>query len=126
MTVTSEQFSGCAYFSKILVILSGTSLLSHRLLTISASCWVTLGPVFASSVRTALSSVSSSSLGTAAAPGSVGSVIFRPRRLFTSSSEDVTLIASRSSFDVRRLGDLSSESATKDALWRRLRPSGRP
>ena len=59
MTVTSEQSSGCEYFSRIRmeVIFSGASFLAHRLFTISASCFVTLGPFFSSSMRPALSSV---------------------------------------------------------------------
>ena len=46
MTVTSEQFSGGVYFSRIKSIFSGASFLAHRLFTIAASCFVNLGLFF--------------------------------------------------------------------------------
>ena len=122
MTVTSEQFSGCEYFVRSELIFSGASFLAYRLLTISANCFVTLGPFFSSSVRPALSSVSNSSLTSVwesvVAPGSLR---FN-RSSFRSSSDAVTLIATTSSFEVLCRGeDYSSESA-EDTLWRRFRP----
>ena len=118
MTVTSEQFSGCEYFSRIEVIFSGASFLAHRLFTIPASCVVTLGPFFSSSMRPTLSSVSNSSLTSVcesiAAPGS----LFE-RSSYTSSSDAVTLIASVSLFGVLCLGEESSSGSEEDALWRR-------
>ena len=121
MTVTSEQFSGCEYFSRIEVIFSGASFLAHRLFTISASCFVTLGPFFSSSIRPALSSVSNSSLASVwesvVAPGSL---LFN-RSSFTSSSDAVMLIESTSSFDVLCRGEESSSKSEEDPLWRRFR-----
>ena len=121
VTVISEHFSGCEYFSRIEVIFSEASFLAHRLFTTPASRVVTLGPFFSSSTRPTLSSVRNSSLTSVwesiVAHGSVFD-----RSSFTSSTDTVTLIASISLFEVLCLGEEFSSGSEEDALWCRFRP----
>ena len=122
VTVTSEQFSGGEYFSIIEVIFSGASFLAHRLFTIAASCFVTLGPFFSSSIRPALSSVSNLSLTSVWASVDAPGSLLVHRSSFTSSSNAVMLIASTLSFEDLCRTEESSSKSEEDTLWRRFRP----
>ena len=98
MTVSSKQFSGGEYFSRIEVIFSGASFLAHRLFTTAASCFVTLGPFFLSLIRPALGLVSNSSL-TSVWPSVVAPGLLLVHRSSFASSDAVMLIASTLSFE---------------------------
>ena len=98
----SSQFSGCGCFPRMLVILSGFSLLPHRLIAISASCCCTCGPFLSSSCREATSSLSNSSLPVAFCLSvTVAQTGGSARSCATSSSEACTLMQSSSFLDMR-------------------------
>ena len=94
--------------------------MAHRSFTIAASCFVTLGPFFSSSIRPALSSVSNWSLTSVWT--SVVATRLVPKSSFTSSSDAVILIASASFFEDLCRAEESSSKSEEDTLWRRFRP----